>query len=92
MLPTPLLLSSEKRRIRSLTQDVIPFLRNILCQHTNPLSFETEAHTIHTISLIREYCDSYLYNFRYKTLEITHSQTHFKFTFNHPGKGINTGI
>ena len=70
MLPTPFLLSSEKRQKRSLTQVVIPFPNNIIFQYNNPLSFETEAHTIHTISLIREHCNPYLYYFRYKTIEI----------------------
>ena len=75
MLPTPFLLSSDQRQKRSLTQDVIPFLNNIIFHYTNPLSFETEAHTTHTIPLIREHFDSYLYYFQYKTLEITQSQT-----------------
>ena len=42
MLPTPFLLSSDQHQKRSLTQDVIPFLNNIILQYTNPLSFETE--------------------------------------------------
>ena len=56
----------------------------------NPLPFETEPHTIHTISLAREQCDSYLYYIRYKTLEITTSQSPFHIIFNRI-KGINTG-
>ena len=60
MVPTPFLLSSDQRQKRSLTQDVIPFLNNIIFHYTNPFSFETKAHTIHTIPLIREQCDSYL--------------------------------
>ena len=56
MLPTPFLLSSDKRHIRSLAHDVLPFLNNIIFQYTNPLSFETAAHTMHTITLIREHC------------------------------------
>ena len=51
------LLSSEKCQIRSLSQDVIPFQNNIIYQNTIPISLETEAHTIHTILLIREHCD-----------------------------------
>ena len=46
MLPTPF---TEKRQNRTLIQDVTPFLNNIIFQNTNPLSFETEHHTIHTI-------------------------------------------
>ena len=40
MLPTPLLLSSEKRQLRSLTQDIKPILNSIVFQYKNPLSFE----------------------------------------------------
>ena len=90
MLPPPFVLSPEKRQNRSLTQDVTPFLNNIIFQYTNPLPFETEAHTIHTIPLARETCDSYLYYIRYKTLEITLSQNLFQIIFN-PVKGISTG-
>ena len=78
MLPTPFTLTTEKRQNRSLIQDVTPFLNNIIFQYTNPLSFETEPLTVHTIPLAREHCDSYLYYIRYKTLEITSSQTLFK--------------
>ena len=90
MLPTPFALSTEKRQNRSITQDVTPFLHNIIFQYTNPLPFETEPHTIHTIPLAREHCDSYLYYIRYKTLEITPLQKPFQIIFN-PVKGINTG-
>ena len=90
MLPPPFVLSTEKRQNRSLTQDVTPFLNNIIIQYTNPLPFETEPHTIHTIPLAREHCDSYLYYIRYKTLEITPSQNPFQAIFN-PVKGISTG-
>ena len=62
MLPTPFLLSSDQPRKRSLTQDVVSFLNNIIFQYTNLLSLEAEAHTIHTIPLIREHWDSYLCN------------------------------
>ena len=81
MLPTPFLLSSDQRRRRSLTQDVIPFRNNNTFQYTNPLSSETKAYLLHTIPLIREHCDSYLYYPRYKTLEITPSQTTFQVIF-----------
>ena len=40
--------------------------------------------------MAREHCDSYLYYIRYKTLEITPSQSPFQITFN-PVKGKNTG-
>ena len=76
MLPTPLLLSSDQRKKGSLTQDVIPLLNNIIFQYRNPLSFEAEAHTIHTIPSIREHCDSYLYYFQCK---IQHQKLLFKF-------------
>ena len=90
MLPPPFVLSTEKRQNRSLTQDEIPFLNNIIFQYTNPLQFETEPHTIHTIPLAREHCDSYLCYNRYKTLEITQSQNPFQVIFN-PVKGISAG-
>ena len=90
MIPTPFSLSLEQRQTRSLTQDVIPFLNNIIFQYTNPLSFETEPHVIHAIPLAREHCDSYLYYIRYKTLETTPSKNLFLNIFN-PVQGINTG-
>ena len=90
MLPTPFLLSSDQRKKRSLTQDVIPFLNNIIFQYTNPLSFETEAQSLHTTPLIREHCDTYLYYFQHKTLELTTPQTPFQGIFNQV-QGINTG-
>ena len=90
MLPPPFVLFTEKRQSRFLLQDVTPFLNNIILQYTNPLPFETEPHTLHTIPLAREHCDSYLYYIRYKTLEITSSQTPFQVFFNSV-KGISTG-
>ena len=90
MLPPPFALTTEKRQNWSLIQDVTPFLNNIIFQYTNPLPFETEPHTLHTIPLAREHCDSYLHYIRYKTLEITSSQTPFQVIFN-PVKGIRTG-
>ena len=90
MLPTPFTLTTEKRQNRSLIQDVTPFLNNIIFQYTNPLPFETEPHTVHTIPLAREHCFSYLYYIRYKTIEITPSQTLFQVIFN-PVKGISSG-
>ena len=90
MLPSPFLLSSEQRQKRSFTQDVIPFKHILIFQYTTPLSFETEPQIIHTIPLIREHYDSYLYYFGYKTFEITQSQTPFQIIFN-PTNNINTG-
>ena len=90
MLPTPFTLTTEKRQNRSVIQDVTPFLNNIIFQYTNPLPFGTEPHTVHTIPLAREHCDSYLYYIRYKTLEITSSQTPFQVIFN-PVKCISPG-
>ena len=90
MLPTPSSLFSDQRQKRSLTQDVIPILNDNIFENTNPLSFETEFHSIHSIPLAREHCDSYLYYFRYETLEITSSQTPSQIIFN-PVCGINTG-
>ena len=90
MLPTPFTFTTEKRQNRSLIQDVTPFLNNIIFQYTNPLPFETEPHILHTIPLVREHCDSYLYYIQNKTLDITPSQTPFQVIFN-PVKGINSG-
>ena len=90
MLPTPFTVTTDKRQNRSLIQDVTPFLQNIIFQYTNPLPFETEPHILHTIPLVREHCDSYLYYIHYKTLDITPSQTPFQVIFN-PVKGINSG-
>ena len=90
MLPPPFALSTEERQNRSFTQGVIPFLSNIIFQYTNTLPFETEPQTKHIIPLPREHCDSYLYYIRYKTLEITPSQSPFQIIFN-TVKGINTG-
>ena len=89
MLPPPFA-TTEKRQNGSLIQDVTPFLHNIIFHYANPLPFETEPHTLHTIPLTRELCDSYLYYLRYKTLELTSSQTPFQVIFN-PVKGISTG-
>ena len=52
MFPTSFLLSSDQRQKRSLTQDEIHFLNNIMFQYTNPCFSETEAHVIQTIPLI----------------------------------------
>ena len=90
MLPPLLFYLQKKRQNRSLTHDVIPFLNNIIFQYTNPLPFETEPHTIHTLPLATEHCDSYLYYIRNKTLEVTPSQTPFQVIFN-PVKGISNG-
>ena len=90
MLPTPFTLNTGKRQNRSLIQDVTPSLNNIIFQYTNPLPFETEPHTVYTFPLAREHCESYLYYIRYKTLEITSSQTPFQVIFN-PVKGISSG-
>ena len=90
MLPNPFILSPQQRSIHSTTQDVTPFLHNLIYQYTNQLSFETEAHLIHTIPLLREHLDAYLHYFRYKTLEITPSQQPFQVILN-PIQGNNSG-
>ena len=90
MLPNPFITSTQHRSACSTTVDITPFLHNLICQYTNPLSFENEAHSIHTIPLLREHLDAYLYYFRYKTLEITPSQQPFLVIFN-PIQGINNG-
>ena len=56
MLPTPFQCSTAPtRNVRSNSQDINPFLQNLIFQYTNPLPFETESHSIHTIPLLREH-------------------------------------
>ena len=76
MISTPFQGSiAPTRNVHSITQDNSPFLENLIFQYTNPLPFVTEFHSIHTIPLLREHLDYYLYYMRYKTYEITPSQT-----------------
>ena len=92
MLPTPFQFSTPPtRNIRSITHDINFFLQSLIFQYTNPLPFEFEPHPKHTIHLLREYIDSYRYYIRYKTCEITPSQTQFQVIFN-PVENVNTGI
>ena len=92
MLPTPFQCSTAPtRNVQSITQDISPFLQNLIFQNTNPFSFETEPHSIHTIPLLREHLVSYLYYIRYKTYDINQSQTQLQVTFN-PVENVNTGI
>ena len=92
MIPTPFQCSSAAtRNVRSITQDTNPFLYNLIFQYTNPLPFETEPHSKHHIPLLRDHLDSYLYYIRYKTYEITPSQTQFQVFFNSV-ENVNTGI
>ena len=90
MLPIPFTLSPQQRFACSKTQDVIPFLNNLIYQYTNPLSFEIEPHSIHTIPLLREHLDAYLYYIRYKTFDTTPLQQPFQVIFN-PVQGVNSG-
>ena len=92
MLPTLFQCStSQTRNIRSITHYINPFLQTLIFQYTNPLTFETEHHSIHTIPLLREHLDSYFYYIRHKTYELTPSQTQFQVIFN-PVENVNTGI
>ena len=92
MLPSPFQCSTAPtRNVQSITQDINPFLQNLIFQYTNPLLYETETHTIHTIPPLREHLNSYLYYIRYKTYEITPSQTKFQVIFNSV-ENVNTGI
>ena len=91
-MPTPFQCSTAPtRNEQSITTDINPFLQNLIFQYTNPLPFEAEPHSIHTIPLLREYRDSYRYYIRYTTYEITPSQTHFQVIFNSV-ENVNTGI
>ena len=83
MLPTAFQLTTlQHRDIRSLTQDIKPFLSNIIFHHTNPHLSDIEEHSKHTIRLVREYLASYLFYIRYKTLDINTSQNPFQIIFN----------
>ena len=91
MLPTLFQCSTPPtRNIRSITHDINPFLQNLIFQYTNPLHFETEPHSVHTIILLRKHLDLKLI-IRYKTYEISPSQTQFQVIFNSVENG-NTGI
>ena len=90
MLLIPFTSSPQQRFACSITQGVILFLNNLIFQYTNPLSFETETHSIHTIPLLREHLDAYLYYIRYKTFDTTPSQQPFQVIFN-PVQGVNSG-
>ena len=68
----------------------ITLFHNLIFQYTNPLPFENEHHSIHTKPLLREHPDSYLYFIRYRTYEITPSQTQFQVLFHSVGN-VNTG-
>ena len=53
MLPTPFECSTAPtRNVHAITQDINPFLHILIFQYTNPLSFETEPLSIHTIPLL----------------------------------------
>ena len=59
MLPIPFhLFLSQHRNIRFITQEIKPFVNNLVFHHTTSFPFETEAPFIHTIRLLREYLDS----------------------------------
>ena len=91
MIPTPFRCSTAPIRIlRAITQDINPFLHNLIFQYTNPLPFESDPHSIYTILLLREHLDAYLYYIRYRTYEITPSQTQFQVIFNSV-ENANTG-
>ena len=80
MFPTPFQLTKpQPGSIRSLTQDIKPFLNNIHFQYKNPLPFETETFSIPTNPLVRKHSDSYLYYIRYRTLDISTTQILFKY-------------
>ena len=91
MLPTPFQCSTPPiRNVRAITQDINPFLHNLIFQYTNQLPFEIEPHSIRTIPLLREHLDSRLYYIRYRTYNSTPSQTQFQVFFNSVENG-NTG-
>ena len=67
MLPTLFQCSTAPtRNVRSITHDINPSLQILIFQYTTPLPFETEPHSIHTISLLKEHLDSYHMTFDIK--------------------------
>ena len=62
MLPFPIQLTTLlQTNICSLSQVIKMFLENIIFQNTNPIPLELEDHSLHTIPLVREHLDLYLY-------------------------------
>ena len=64
--------TAPTRKVCSIIQVKNAFLRNLIFQYTNPLPFETEPHSIHTIPLLREHLDYCLYYISYKIMKKLH--------------------
>ena len=79
MLSTPFQLAIHQyRTIRSVTQDVKYLPNNIIFQYTNPLPFEKETQSLHTIPLTREHLDPYLYYNNTRHWILIHRKTNSK--------------
>ena len=61
LIPLPFVFNTSQRVTRDISQTLTQFLNNLIYNSTTPLSFETYPEDIHTIPLIREHHDSYLY-------------------------------
>ena len=76
MLPTPFQrTTSQTRFVSSISHDIILFFKkNLIFQYTNPLAFETKAHSIHTTPLLRLFLEN-IYILTFLTLDIKHMKS-----------------
>ena len=92
IVPTPFRgPTSQTRDIRSLSHDIKLVLNNLIFRFKNPLPFEIEARSIHTIPLLREHLDSYLSITSDTKYVATPVEKAIQIIFN-PVTDINTGI
>ena len=91
LIPPPFRITDISRSKRSIKNDLIPFLENIIYNYTNPLDCEQEPHTITSFPLVREHLDSYLYYIYHKKYVITSDIPSFQIIFN-PVPNINTNV
>ena len=91
LIPPPFIITDISRSKRSIKNDLIPFLENIIYNYTNPLECEQEPHTITSFPLVREHLDSYLYYIYHKKYVIPSDIPSFQIIFN-PVPNINTNV
>ena len=58
-----------------------PFLHNIVCNYTKPLSFENEPYTLETILPSRECLGAYLFYIRHRSTTVSTEYSSFQITF-----------
>ena len=61
--------------------EIKPLSHNIVCNYTQPLSFENEPYSLETISLIREHVDSNLFYIRHRSTTASTEYPSFQITF-----------